>query len=122
MKRLQRPVAVALVATLLLTACESPIPFAGETRADVNMRDEIARHILIPLQMVYRCPSVDRIETQVLAVHPPVTDAMTELARSERVFEHWTVSMCGQRFAFQVRHSPSPNGGADFSVRQIAVK
>ncbi len=114
---------LALTTVTILAACavpmRMPIVFSGETRVDETLRSDVTYRIVGPLRMATRCSSGAEIETKVVKENPPVPGDPNDFVRLGRTFEHWFVTMCGQRQGFQILFAPSPKGGTDFSIRKL---
>lgn len=115
-------VVMPLVLVFLLTACATPVPISGDTKAGDSLKSDTARQVSMWARVETKCDRIDSIETQVIKINPSGT-GNTEAARKYgSVNERWVVNLCGKSVPFSVTFTPDGQGGTFFSTSREVKK
>lgn len=115
-------VAIQLVGVLSVSACATPIPIGGNTRAGDTLKSDTVKQVSILARAETKCERIESIDTQVITVNPVGTGNTESAKKYGSVNERWVVNLCGKSVPFFLTFTPDGQGGTFFSTSREPKK
>lgn len=104
----------------LAAAQTTDIKFVGQSRATLQLKRDILTAITGYSKARQSCDAVTTVETAPLPQGYEPKTAMFRVSAAQHFYERWVAGLCGAKRAFLVAMWPSPKGGADYKVVEVA--
>ena len=101
-------------------AQSTDMKFVGQSRATPELKRDILTAVAGYAKARHSCGTVTTVETAPLPQGYEPKTAMFRVSAPQRFYERWLAGLCGTKRAFLVAMWPSPKGGADYKVVELA--